>query len=31
VVYTLLFLYIACRGAGLASLDGQRTTDPAGG
>ena len=31
VVYSLLFLYIACRGAGLASLDGQRTPDPAGG
>lgn len=24
VVYSLLFLYIACRGAGMASLDGKR-------
>ena len=27
VVYALLFLYIACRGAGLASLDRRRTRD----
>ena len=31
VVYALLFLYIACRGAGLASFDRRRTSDLAGG
>ena len=31
VIYAFLFLYVACRGAGLASLDTQRSRSRAGG